>query len=178
VIQHVIALDLTSHQKERDEILELQEITSFRELFYIPSCIHLQLPTAGITNRTSKYVQFSAILTSQHVLSCAVIVALSLCVFICVTVIVLTACAVLVTVLTGNVTVLSAVHENVVNGLGVIVAVLLTSVVEVVVVVNVTGRAVNVALATSVVMVVVGLPSGPSSLARARASWETPRPRK
>jgi uncharacterized membrane protein YqjE len=80
--------------------------------------------------------------------------------------------------LTGNVTVLSTVPENVVNGLGVMVAVLVISVVEVVVVVDVTGRVMNAALATSVVMVVVGLPSGPSRLARARALWEIPRPRR
>lgn len=60
------------------------------------------------------------------------------------------------------------------NGLGVTVAVLVTSTVLVVVTVDVTGRVINLALATSVVNVVVGLPSGPSRLARARASCMMP----
>lgn len=83
-------------------------------------------------------------------------------------------------VFTGSVTVFSTVPENVVSGDGVIVAVDVTSAVEVVVVVDVTGRVISVAVATSVVMVVGGgLPSVPSRLARARASWETEsRPRR
>lgn len=51
------------------------------------------------------------------------------------------------------------------SGNGVTVAVDVTYTVEVVVV-DVTGKVISVAIATSVVMVVDGLPSGPSRLAR------------
>jgi hypothetical protein len=114
----------------------------------------------------------------EHVLGVAVIVALNLRFFVCVTTVVEIVRTVRLTVLTGNVIVFSNVPENVVNGAGVIVAVDVTSTVDVVVVVDVVGRVISVAVATSVVRVVVGKPSGPSRLASARASWGTERLRR
>ena len=114
----------------------------------------------------------------EHVLGVAVIVAFKLSFFVCVTTVVEIVRTVRLTVLTGNVIVLSTVPENVVNGAGVIVAVDVTSTVDAVVVVDVVGRVISVAVATSVVRVVVGKPSGPSRLASARASWGTERPRR
>jgi len=109
----------------------------------------------------------------EHVLGVTVTVALSLCVFVCVTAVMLTGRSVVVTVLTGSVIIFSTVPENFVNGGGVIVAVDIASVVEIVVVVELAERVISVAVTKSVVLIVMGRPSRPSRLARAQASGGT-----
>ena len=54
-----------------------------------------------------------------------------------------------------------------------IVAVDIASVVEIVVVVELAGRVISVAVTKSVVLIVIGRPSRPSRLARAQASGGT-----